>query len=79
MRVEGVAWPVQRIPTAVNLSFLDHGHYFFFHVARQLSSRGLMDPVPDRLLLSKSGRAGYRTWDLCICSQELWPPDQPQR
>jgi hypothetical protein len=23
------------------------------------------------LLLRKSGRAGNRTWDLCVCSQEL--------
>ena len=32
-----------------------------------------MDPVPDPLLLRKSGRAGNRTRDLCICSQKLWP------
>ena len=34
-----------------------------------------MDPVPDPLLLRKSGSAGDRTRDLCICSQKLWPPD----
>ena len=28
-----------------------------------------MDPVPDPLLLRKSGSAGNRTRDLCICSQ----------
>ena len=32
-----------------------------------------MDPVPDLLLLRKSGSAGNRTRDLCICSQKLWP------
>ena len=34
-----------------------------------------MDPVPDPLLLRKSGSAGNRTRDLCICSQKLWPLD----
>ena len=31
-----------------------------------------MDPVPDPLLLRKSGSAGDRTRDLCICSQKLF-------
>jgi len=34
-----------------------------------------VDPVPDPLLLRKSGSAGDRTQDLCICSQKLWPLD----
>ena len=34
-----------------------------------------MDPVPDPLLLGKSGSAGNRTRDLRICSQKLWPLD----
>jgi hypothetical protein len=34
-----------------------------------------MDPVPDPLLLRKSGSAGNRTRDLCVFSQELWPLD----
>ena len=34
-----------------------------------------MDPVPDPLLLRKSGSAGNRSRDLCICSQKLWPLD----
>ena len=33
-----------------------------------------MDPVPDHCY-SKSGSAGDRTRDLCICSQKLWPLD----
>jgi hypothetical protein len=33
-----------------------------------------VDPVPDPLL-HKSGSAGNQTWDLWICSQELWPLD----
>jgi hypothetical protein len=61
LRVEGVAWSVQRIPTAVNLGFLNRSRYFFIQVAPQLSSRGWVDTVPDPLLLRKSGRAGNRT------------------
>jgi hypothetical protein len=34
-----------------------------------------VDPVPDPLLLRKSGSSGNRTRDLRICSQELWPLD----
>jgi hypothetical protein len=30
-----------------------------------------MDPVPDPLLLRKSGSAGNRTRDLCVSSQKL--------
>jgi hypothetical protein len=30
-----------------------------------------MDPVPDLLLVRKSGSAGNRTWDLWFCSQEI--------
>jgi hypothetical protein len=40
-----------------------------------LTSRGWVDPVPDPLLLRKSGSAGNRTRDLCTCSQKLWPLD----
>jgi hypothetical protein len=58
------------------LGFLDRSRYYFFHVAPQLYSRGWVDPVPDSLLLRKSGSAGNRTRDFWICSQELWPLDQ---
>jgi hypothetical protein len=40
LQVEGVASSAQRIPTAVNLGFLDRSHYFFIEVAPQLSSQG---------------------------------------
>jgi hypothetical protein len=58
-----------------------HGHWsqfsrteplLFIHVAVQLSSRGWVDPVPQPLLLAKSGSAGNRTQDLWICSWEHW-------
>ena len=47
----------------------------FIQVAPPLTSRGWVDLVPDPLLLRKSGSAGNRTRDLCICSQKLWPLD----
>jgi hypothetical protein len=34
-----------------------------------------VDPVPDPLLLRKSGSTGNRTQDLWVSSQELWPLD----
>jgi hypothetical protein len=43
------------------LGFLDRSRYYFFQVAPQLYSRGWVDPVPDPLLLRKSGSAGNRT------------------
>jgi hypothetical protein len=75
LRIEGVAWLAQWIPTAVNLGFLDRSRYFSFQVAPQLFSRCWVDRVPDPLLLRKPGRAGNRTRNLWICSQELWPLD----
>jgi hypothetical protein len=44
------------------LGFLDRSRYSFFHVAPQLYLRGWVHPVPDPLLLKKSGSAGNRTW-----------------
>jgi hypothetical protein len=43
------------------LGSLGRSRYFFFQVAPQLYSRGWVDPIPDPLLLSKSGSAGNRT------------------
>jgi hypothetical protein len=40
------------------LGILDQSRYSFFQVAPQLYSRGRVDPVPDPLLLRKSGSAG---------------------
>jgi hypothetical protein len=45
-RKEGVSWSAHRIPTAVNLGFLD-GRNYFLEIAPQLSSRGWVGPVPD--------------------------------
>jgi hypothetical protein len=54
-------WSVWWIPYGRVLDFIDRS-YFFFHVAPQLYSRGWVDPVPDSLLLRKSGSAGDRIW-----------------
>jgi hypothetical protein len=70
---EGVTWSAQRIPTDVNLSFLDRSRYSL-EIAPKLSSRGWVDPVPDPLL-RKYGSVRNRTRDLWICRQKLWPLD----
>jgi hypothetical protein len=69
-RVVSVTDPRGRI-----LRFLDRSRYFFSQVAPQLYSWGGVDPVPDPLLLRKSGSARNRTRDVWTCSQELWPLD----
>jgi hypothetical protein len=43
------------------LGFLDRNRYFSFQVAPQLYSRSWVGPVPDPLLLRKSGSAGNWT------------------
>jgi hypothetical protein len=48
-------------PYGRNLDVLDRRCNFLFEVAPQLYSRGWVDPVPDALLLRKSGSAGNRT------------------
>jgi hypothetical protein len=48
-------------PYGCTLGFLDRSNYIFFEVASQLISRGRVDPVPEPLLLRKSGSAGNRS------------------
>jgi hypothetical protein len=64
---------VQQISFPVNLHFLDLSCYFFIQIAPQLPSWGQVDPVPDQLLLRKSGSTRNRTQNSWICSQGLWP------
>jgi hypothetical protein len=60
-------------PTVVNLSFLDRSRYFSFKYLFIYHHSGWVHPVPDPLLLRKSGTVGNRTQDLSVCSQEpLW-------
>jgi hypothetical protein len=63
------------IPTAVILGFIGRCRYFVTQVAPYFPLRGWVEPVPDQPLLRKSDKAGNRTRDLWICSQELWPLD----
>jgi hypothetical protein len=48
-------------PYGRNLGFLDRSRYIFFQAAPQLYSLGWVNPVPDPLLLRKSGSAWNRT------------------
>jgi hypothetical protein len=68
LRIEGVAWSAQRIPTAVNLGFLDP-EPVLFHSSR--SSIILMTHYFSENLVAP----GNRSRDLWICSQEFWPLD----
>jgi hypothetical protein len=60
-----------RSPAVVNLSFLDRSCYFSFRQLLIYSHKGRVDPVPDPLLLRKSGSAGNRTRELWVRSQKL--------
>jgi hypothetical protein len=59
-------------PTVFNLSFLDRSRYFSFKQPLIYSHKGWVEPVPDPLLLRKSGSAGNRIRDLWVSSQKLW-------
>jgi hypothetical protein len=49
------------VPYCRMLVLLDRSSYISFQVSPQLYSRGWVDPVPDPLLLRKSGSYGNRT------------------
>jgi hypothetical protein len=57
--IEGATWSMD--PYSHILGFLEHSRYFFFQIAPHLYSRGWVDPVPDPLLLRKSGSTRNRT------------------
>jgi hypothetical protein len=50
--------------------FIDRRRYNFFRAAPELYWRGWVYPVPDPLLLRKSGESNPDLW---VCSPELWP------
>jgi hypothetical protein len=70
--VASVTGPYGRI-----LGFLDRSLYFFFQAAPQLYSRSWVDPVPDPLLLWKSGSAGIESGPLNLYTGTL--ATRPQR
>jgi hypothetical protein len=59
--IEVFAWSTD--PRYSILGFLYRSRYYIFQLAPQLYSRGWVDPVPDPLLLRKSGSAGNRFQD----------------
>jgi hypothetical protein len=61
LRIEGCRMVSATDPYGRNLSFLDGSGYFFFQVAPQFHSRDWTDPIPDPLLLRKSGSTRNRT------------------
>jgi hypothetical protein len=61
LRTEGAARSGWTDPYDRILGLLNRTRYYFFQVAPQLYSRSWMDPVPDALLLRKSGSARNRT------------------
>jgi hypothetical protein len=76
LRIGGVARSALQIPTAVNFNFLDPEPLLFHSNSSSIIlTRGWVDPVPDPLLLRKSGSAENWIMDLRICSQKLWPLD----
>jgi hypothetical protein len=63
LRIDGVSCSQRGgSPYGRNFGFLDRSRYFFFQATPYLYSRGWVDPVPDPLLLRKSGSAANRTW-----------------
>nr|CAD7576260.1 unnamed protein product [Timema californicum] len=56
-------------PTAINLSFIDQSRYLFIQVSPHLSSRGQIDPDPDRFTENleapgiESTTSGSLTWN----------------
>jgi hypothetical protein len=56
--MDGVAWSAQRIPTAVNLDFLDLEPLIIHSGSSSVIHTRLGGPIPDPLLLRKSGSAG---------------------
>jgi hypothetical protein len=66
-----IGWSARRIPHGSLSQFSRPEPLHYFQVAPHLSLQGLSGPVPDPLLLRKSGSAGDQTRDHCVCSQEL--------
>jgi hypothetical protein len=63
LRIEGVAWSAQRIPSAINSVFLTGAATFSFKQFLNYHHEAEWTPVPDPLVLRKSGSAGNRTRD----------------
>jgi hypothetical protein len=71
LRVECVSWLAQRIPTPVNLDFLDVSRYYFYSISFSIVLTILSEPSFRSLLLRKYIGAGNRSQDIWICSEKL--------
>jgi hypothetical protein len=72
-RIEGATWSAWH-PYGRILDFLDQNRYSFFQVVPQLYPWGWVDPVPDQLLVRKSGSGGNRTRTSESIARN-WPQD----
>jgi hypothetical protein len=72
LRIDGVVWSAQRIPTAVNLDFLDPEPLLFHSSSSSVILTRLSKSLSRLTTSQKSGSAANRTRDLWICSQKLW-------
>jgi hypothetical protein len=72
LRVEDVAWSAHRIPMAAHLGFSRPVQLHFHSSASLVIHMGLSAPC-SRTITSQ--KIWNRTWDIWICSQELWPLD----
>jgi hypothetical protein len=76
LRIGGVAWSAQRIPTAVNLGSLDQEPLLFHSSSSSVILTRLSGPRSRPTTSQKiTGNAGNRTRVVWIGSQELWPVD----
>jgi hypothetical protein len=73
LRVEGVAWTAQRIPTAVFSVFCTGAATISSRSSSIVLAR-LSGPRSRPTTTQKSGSAGNRTRDIWICSQETTTP-----
>jgi hypothetical protein len=58
LRVEGVAWSAHRIPTAVNLGFINGSRYFFIQVAHEAEWTSLQTPYFSEKLVGPGNEPG---------------------
>jgi hypothetical protein len=50
LRVDGCVWSAQRVPTTVNLGFLDRNRYFFIQVAPRYPNEAEWNPFQTHYL-----------------------------
>jgi hypothetical protein len=71
LRIEGVAWSAQRIPTVVNLGFLDRSRYFSFKQLLSCPHEAEWTPFQTRRFSENLEAPGIEAGTLWIGSQKL--------